>query len=153
MAIQRFQLVEGDPNIQQFPEGATQSFLVGDLVVLTSGLVVECNSATLTSILGVATTTGVADSNYKYIGVMVITPDQLWKCFPTSTVTPDDDLEVGKDYAIKQQAEGEGELTSTEGSAAIYYGPVRESLGKGATAGDAVLIKFDATACQGRLGN
>jgi len=104
-------------------------------------------------VLGVATTTGVNDSNYKYIGVMVVTPDQLWKAFPTSTVVPDDSLEVGKDYAIKQQAEGEGEFTSTEGSCGIYYGPDKESLGKGATAGDCVLFKFDSTACQGRLGN
>lgn len=153
MARHRFTIVEGDPDVQQVPEGASQTFHAGDLLVMTSGLAVECNSATLTSIFGVATTHGVNDSNYKYIGVMVINPDQLWKCFPTSTVTPDSDLEVMKDYAIKQQAEGEGELTSTEGSAAIYYGPVRESSGKGATAGDPVLIKFDTAACQGRAGN
>lgn len=153
MARHRFTIVEGDPNIRRFPEGASQSFHVGDLVVLTSGLVVECDSATLSSILGVATTTGVNDSNYKYIGVMVADPNQLWKTFPTSTVTPDDDLEVGKHYSLKQQAEGEGEFTSTENECAIYCGPVRESLGKGATAGDPVLFKFHTSACQARRGN
>ena len=153
MATPRFELFTGPTNIEQHPEANSQSFLRGDLVYLSSSQVTVCNGTGIgaSGIYGVAMKNAVNNSVNAMTPVSVISPDQIWRCFPTSTITPSTDLSIGVDYQIKQTAVGAGELTDSAGTDAV----VRSWLYKnstGATAGDPVYISFDSTACQASEG-
>jgi hypothetical protein len=151
MAIPRFKLVSGPTHIQNVPEAASQAFLQGDLVFMSSDAVTICTGTAqgASGIFGVAAanasgTTG-ADCP-----VYVATPEQVWRAFPGTSIVPTASFDVGVDYKLAQSSAGAGVLGAAGADAVIasfnYGGNV------GTTAGDPILIRFDADACQARLG-
>ena len=83
MATMGFKLFSGDPHVRVYPEGSTQSFKQGDLVKLSSGLVVIASSDQ--DVTGVAlkdattATTGL-------IPVSIVDPSQIWLCEADATI-------------------------------------------------------------------
>lgn len=156
MASHRFKLVKGNPNIELFLGTAAQVWAAGDLVYMYDGglKIVDTSGSGISaaSALGVVQET-TASATAKLYPVSVITPEQVWRAFPTSTVTPSSDLEPGVDYTIEQTDTLLGEVTSTEGANAVF---IREDINigsDGTSAGDPILIRFDSAVCQATEGS
>ena len=151
MAVQRLKLVSGNANIQNVPEAASQSFLAGDLVFMSSDAVTICTGTAqgASGIFGVAAANASGTTSAK-VAVYVATPEQVWRAFPSTSVVPTASFDVGVDYKLAQSSAGAGVLGAAGADAVIasfdYAG------NDGTTAGDPILIRFDADACQARLG-
>lgn len=152
MAIPRFKLVSGKPNVQYLPEAASQSFSAGDLVVLSSGAVqiVSATGAGASGIYGVAAENASGTTSAD-VAVYVVTPEQVWRAFPNSAVIPSASFSLGVDYKIKQTTTNGGEVSAAAGADAIVVG-IKYGGNDGTSAGDPILIRFDSDACQGILG-
>jgi len=107
MAIPRFKLVSGKANIQNVPEAATQSFLAGDLVFMSSDAVTICTGTSqgASGIFGVAAAnaSGTTGANCP---VYVVTPEQQWRAFPATTKKPTTAFDIGVDYKLAQASAG-----------------------------------------------
>jgi hypothetical protein len=148
-------LHKGDPQVVGFPEANSQSFLAGDLVFLSAGLVKLATGTGLgaSSILGVAMKNGTNNTAATGAGthtpVAVVHPSQHWIAFPNTAVVPTASFTIGVDYKIKQTAAGAGEVSAAAGADAVIVGWHRRD---GNAAGETMIIKFDADACQLDLG-
>jgi hypothetical protein len=147
VAIERFQLYRGKPNLQDFKEGATQTFNRGDIVKLSSNLVVIATGTGLGNvILGVAAADASGTTSAK-IPVYVVTPEQEWRAFPKSTKKPTS-FSLGVDYKIKQASAGAAEVsTSTNAAADVVVVAHALKNNDGTTAGDPMLVRFDVASC------
>ena len=76
MATSGFHLAYGDPDIRYIGEANTQTFVAGDLVYLSSGLVTVADDDGI--IFGVAQAASKADSLNRLTPVSVINPNQTW---------------------------------------------------------------------------
>jgi hypothetical protein len=146
VAIEKFQLFRGKPNLQDFKEGATQSFNRGDIVKLSSNLVVIATGTGLGNvILGVAAADASGTTSAK-IPVYVVTPEQEWRAFPKSTKKPTS-FSLGVDYKIKQASAGAGHVSTAGGADVVVVAhAVKNNLGT--TAGDPMLVRFDVASCK-----
>ena len=146
MAIEKFQLFRGKPNLQDFKEGATQTFNRGDIVKLSSNLVVIATGTGLGNvILGVAAADASGTTSAK-IPVYVVTPEQEWRAFPKSTKKPTS-FSLGVDYCIKQASAGAGHVSTGAGADVVVVAhAVKSKLGT--TAGDPMLVRFDVASCK-----
>jgi len=150
MAVKRFSLYRGKPNVSMFPEAASQSFNAGDLVYLVSGRVTICTGTAqgALGIFGVACRDGVTSTGTAYpdTPVMVITPEQEWRAYPATTVVPSTGLDAGVGYKVAQSSAGAGVLGAAGSDCVVVK---LKAMGQdGGTAGDPVIIRFCSTACQ-----
>jgi hypothetical protein len=151
MAIQRFKLVSGPTHIQNVPEAASQTFLAGDLVFMSSDAVTICTGTAQggSGIFGVAAANATSTTGAK-VAVYVVSPEQVWRAFPATTVVPTASFDVGVDYKLPQASAGAAVVGGAGADAVVasfdYNG------NDGTSAGDPILIRFDADACQARLG-
>ena len=95
MSTMGFQLQYGNPEIRYIGEANTQTFVAGDLVYLSSGLV-TINAADAT-IFGVAQATSKADSLNRPTPVSVINTSQTWVAESNAAQTA---ANVGEDYDV-----------------------------------------------------
>lgn len=137
------QLISGPDNIMEYPEGAAETFLRGDIVLITSGLIEDTLDATA---IGATAKLGVAMADNSASGAMipvsVFTGNQVWQMYAGSTVTPNT-LYPGVDYEVSQSAASTAAMTDgTTTTCVVLYS--YKAMGKdGSTAGDPVKVKIE----------
>jgi hypothetical protein len=137
--------VSGPDNIQKFKEGTAETFLRGDIVSISSGLIEDTLDAAAISgpLLGVAMADN--DASGVLIPVSVFTSEQVWACPTDSGVTPSG-LYEGVDYEVSQSAAGTAVMTSGTSTVTVVLYSYRAMGRDGTTAGDPVLVKIDQAA-------
>ena len=152
MAIKRFELYRGKPNVVAHPEKNSQSFLAGDLIKISSGQVALWTGTDIgaAGVFGVACKNGVNDTNNSDTPVMVITPTQEWRAFPATSVAPTASFSVGVDYKVAQASAGAGYI----GAAGVgcVIAKIKAKNQDGTTAGDPMIIRFSNAGLQGLEG-
>ena len=145
MSTAGFRLYDGPQNIQWFPEDATSgSFAAGNVVILSSGEVTIATDDL--DIWGVALKgyTGTAGT---MIPVQVVTPNQRWLAYATSTTAT---TIIGTAYALTLTADNQGVNTaSTTTHGFMVEDILTSSKTAGATtgAGGMVIGRFFYDAC------
>ena len=141
MAAPRFELVQGPCNLEDFKEGATQTFKRGDILKLSSNTVVLATGTGISAdMLGVAGKDATGTTNTA-IPVYVFSPEQVWMAYPNTAKKPTS-FSLGVDYKIKQASAGAGEVSTAAGADAVVYRHTAKG-NAGTTAGDPMLIKID----------
>jgi hypothetical protein len=139
MATSGFQLAYGNPTIVHMPEHTTaNSFTAGDLVYLSSGLVVL--AADDDTVFGVAARAA-SGTHDTVIPIYVITPEQTWIVEMETTSA---EAHIGEDYAVNLTAGSQSVNTDDTGSVVVidFFEPVGTATGK-------VLVKFSPDVLQG----
>lgn len=143
MAAPRMQLVSGPDNIMLFPEGAAETFLRGDIVLITSGLIEDTFDATA---IGATAKLGVAmadhDSSGAMIPVSVFSSDQVWQMYAGATIVPNT-LYPGVDYEVSQSAAGTAAMTDGTSTTCVVLYSYKAMGQDGSTAGDPVLVRIE----------
>jgi hypothetical protein len=150
LAKPRFELVQGPENLEDYKEGATQTFKRGDIVKMSSGLVVLATGTGIAAnMLGVAAADA-SGTTSAAIPVVVFSGEQVFCAYaPTASAPTANSL--GVDYAIKQAAAAGGEISTATGTDGIAYRHTAQ--GKDGTAnGDPFLIKIDQSRRQMEVG-
>jgi len=146
LAYPRFQLISGKDNIMEFPEGGDETFLRGDIVEISSGLVEDELDATN---LDAVPKLGVAMANNSASGAMipvsVFSPDQVWVTFAGAAVTPSD-LYPGVDYEVSQSAAGTAAMTDGTTTTCVVLYSYKAMGQDGTTAGDPVKVRIENAA-------
>ena len=146
MAAPRFQLISGPDNIMEYPEGADETFLRGDVVEISSGLIEdELNATNLDAVpkLGVA----MADNSASgaMIPVSLFTSGQVWQTFAGAAVVPNT-LYPGVDYEVSQSAAGTAAMTDGTTTTCVVLYSYKAMGQDGSTAGDPVKVRIEQPA-------
>lgn len=143
LAAPRFQLVSGPDNIREFPEGTAETFLRGDIVLISSGLIEDTLDATAIvggAKLGVAMADNSASGDM--IPVSVFSSDQVWQCYAGAAITPNT-LYPGVDYEVSQSAAGTAAMTDGTTTTTVVLYSYKAMGQDGSAAGDPVLVKVE----------
>jgi hypothetical protein len=90
----KLKLWSGNPNIREYPEGASQTFAEGDLVFFSSGSVVIATDGD--DVVGVAAAAA-SGTTGAMVPIQVVTPEQVWSVY-TAGATPAVATHQGNDY-------------------------------------------------------
>lgn len=167
-----FKLVKGDPNLQEFSEGSTQSFNAGDPVKMSSGKLVQMTTPSDTSTTtvvesgfwGIAAKDASGTANTQ-IPVYVIRPEQVWEVHakrgtkPSTKATYDEGKSVKVSYyANTGYTVSDGTSTSTTTVGAWYAASsaatstkgiviVNYKEGEAGVQGGRMHVRFSSVAC------
>jgi len=145
MAGYKLKLWSGPANIHRFYEGASQTFLEGDLVIISGGYIVIATDGA--DAWGVAAKSGSnTTAGAVSIPVYVITPEQVWSAFATGA-TPARATHVGNPYDLSGFTAGNNIRANLADTTNDDY--IVQELDPRDTpaSGSRVLIRFNASSC------
>lgn len=137
-STKKIRLWSGPPNLKKFKEGATQTYYEGDLVKLSSGLIVIATDGN--DVCGVAAKKASGTTNADAF-VYVITPEQVWSVYTSGT--PATATHVGNGYDFASFTAGNYNVlslsTTTNKDALVQALDPRDT----AASGTRVLVRFN----------